>query len=749
VDESQAIILRNPYQSSAQVYGDPGEFGVVIADNVEEALVAAASIIDVVDGKEAQQNKKRRQSWQELAWQYYDEIGEIWFAMNFIANALRRIRIFIAVQPDPTQPPIPVDFNNPPDAAAAAAIAALDRLRADDGSHGELIHDMTMQLSIPGEGYLLGEWDDETAREKFFIASIAEWRPQSQDPTSAWRLFDGPTDTTGRELHPDPSGGVFFARMWRQHPKWRLIADSAMRAVITQCNTLQILERGVRAAGRSRLSAGVLFVPAEATLKPMDGQEQSFNGNGAKVDPFLNAMMTALITPIQEEGSASAVVPALIKMKAELIEKVRLLTFAQDFNPQAQLLREEALRRIAAGMDIPAEVVLNKGELNHWTAWQVDDATFNAHLFPLLQLQCSNLTEGFLQPTQRAEGFGNTEYMVWFDPSALIAHPNRSGDADAAWDRGVISDPAYRNYKGYTEEDAQTEEERAQWIETKQLLGRGNEMTSSEGPNSGKLPPLQPQGSAELEAAAVPAFDGRALGLRLAAIDRGVLTKLQASCQSVAFRAVKHGQELQAAATTETTGAAVATLAATYDRQVRLAQRQAADAISEYLADGEVAALFAAQDVARREGWNELVGALTAVIDSEIHEPTIDAVPEFGEVSNLLVPPGLVRQVLASVGGGGKHGGLATGPQVMDRLAAAGIEPTGYEWQYGEGSRGTPFPAHEGLDGTQFTDWEDATLAVQGGDEWLGVDYYEPGDHRWCQCLAAPVLAQTQAQEAA
>ena len=51
----------------------------------------------------------------------------------------------------------------------------------------------------------------------------------------------------------------------------------------------------------------------------------------------------------------------------------------------------------------------------------------------------------------------------------MVVNPDRSKDADQAWDRGAISYAAYRTAKNFKEDDAQSTEEHIEWLATKKV----------------------------------------------------------------------------------------------------------------------------------------------------------------------------------------------------------------------------------------------------------------------------------------
>lgn len=134
-------------------------------------ITGAADILDLEDKERARQ--RRVEEWQTTAFRNYDAIPEVWFAHNYVANALRRVRLYPAQQLDPRQPPVPLDPAIEP-SRYTKAMLELDRLRGEDGTHGDLIHGMAMELSIPGEGWLVLDIDQETGMETSNVYSIFE-----------------------------------------------------------------------------------------------------------------------------------------------------------------------------------------------------------------------------------------------------------------------------------------------------------------------------------------------------------------------------------------------------------------------------------------------------------------------------------------------------------------------------------------------------------------------------------------------
>lgn len=704
-----------------------------------QALVASAAKIP--NGPEGKPAKPRE--WQQEAWLYYDQVGEVWFAMNYLANALRRIRLFPASQPDPQEAPQPVEDS--------AANAELDRLRGVDGGHGQILHDAGLQLSVVGECYLALFADPDPLVDGDEVAGIFS-TSELEKKADGWYLKEGAFAGEGRRL-VDP----VVNRIWRPHPRYKAQADSSMRALGGVFSELLILDRQYRSLAKSRIGAGVAFVPDEVRLK---AAEKSPTGDG-----FVDAFLTALVTPQADEDSALNVAPGVIKAPGDRIEQFRFEKFGREYDPATAARYDKVLERIATGLDLPKAIVLGIEDLNHWSSWLVDEDAFDSHLAPLVELICSGLTEAFLRPS-----LGSEDVFVWYDASALIAHPQKADQALDAVDKGLISDEAGRRYLGYSEDDAPSPEETAAKLERRRAL----------------QPPQVPGGPVQ----GPPAEDGTpvtasaarvALGLELAMIDQELLTSLQAACEGVVQRALaKAGRQLRAripegstitarvegvddrfvavtlgpgvvhafASDDELTDDSALPVVGVFHKHVARAQRKVRGILRQQGANSDqLDELEEAQTGNRERGAGVLAASLKGIVAALL----FGALPgkERGEASDFTVPAGVVREALAAAGGSHAptamnpvtdqpQGGVATGDDAMALFAELGNTPDAWEWVHGDPAR--PFEPHLALDGVRFLDWQDPVLSVTDDATWLGTDYLFPGDHAGCTCWFAPVF---------
>lgn len=701
-----------------------------------QALVASAAKIP--NGPEGKGVKPRE--WQADAWLYYEQVGEVSFAMNYLANALRRIRLFPASRPDPQEAPQPVED--------AAANAELDRLRGGDGTHGQILHDAAFQLSIPGECYLALYADPDPLVDGDEVAGIYS-TSELEKKADGWYLKEGEFAGEGRKL-VDP----VVNRIWRPHPRYKAQPDSSMRPLLGPLSELLILDSQYRSLAKSRISAGVALVPDEVRIKAAQ--------NSATGDGFVDAFITALTTPVRDEDSALNVAPGVIKAPGDRIEQFRFEKFGREYDAGTAARYDKVLERIATGLDLPKEIVLGIEDLNHWSSWLVDEDAFDSHLAPLVELVCSGLTEAFLRPS-----LGNDDVFVWYDASALIAHPNKADQALEASDKGLISDEAARRYLGYAEDDAPSPEETAAKTERRRAL-----QPPQIGPNQG--PPAED--GTPVTASAAP----DRLGVELAQIDQDLLVGLQAACEGVVQRALgQAGRRMRArlpeggalsnrvagvedrmvtatlgrdavrilATDDELTEDTTLPVVAVFHRLVSSAQRKVRRLLRQNGADVDQLEEF---EETQAENRDRGAGVLAASLREVVAALLFGAVPgkERGEASDFTVPAGVVREALAAAGGGvpaavnpvtdQPQGGVATGDDALGLFAKLGRTPDSWEWLTGDPAR--PFEPHQALDGVRFLDWQDPVLSVTDDAAWLGTSHLYPGDHDGCACWVAPVF---------
>lgn len=417
---------------------------------------------------EALRQRYRREAWQRDAWDYYDLIAEVKFAFGLLGSVTSRIRLYPAAVLDPQAVPVPVADAPaelaPPELAGAAA-TLLGRISSSRGGQPALMRELAINLSVPGECFLV----QEPARQ--FPSPVPEdWNIRSTDELVldaqgrlCVRESEDARPTEYRVLPAD----AFVGRIWRSHPRWSGASDSSMRGVLDLCADLLLLTRAARATARSRLNAGAIYLPDGLSAAAAPGYAASPSDPAAppeEADEFEEELVAAMVTPIAEEDSASAVVPLIIRGPAELADKIKQFKFERSFDPALAERADRLLERILQGLDVPKEVVTGLQNLKYSNAIVLDQALYKAHVEPLALLICDSITSMWLRPALRELGFPEDQVRrmaVWYDPSEVVMQPDKSDDADQGYDRYLLSGSSWRRAHGFSDADAPDGEELA------------------------------------------------------------------------------------------------------------------------------------------------------------------------------------------------------------------------------------------------------------------------------------------------
>lgn len=823
-------------------------------------IAASAGRIDLAAEDQVRKARAGSLSWQEEAWTYHDNVPEVGFAAQFKGAAMSRLRFYAGVVVEPDEPPVPiadaVGTGGITAELAAAAEAEVARLGGPD-EMAEHLHTWGQVLTVSGDSYLVGRMVDEVETWAVYSESVLVRDPDK--PDSIGLRFE-----PGGKVQPLDTDTDAIIRVWNPHPRWPALAHSSMRSILGECEELLIYGRQFRAVGKSRNPSGILFVANELGDAPQpDG----------KPTPWEVALAKSMTAPTLEDGSPSSLVPHIIRgpavvgMGAKAVPaKDALFHLALDRKIDEKAIERVAflIQRAAHGLDVPVEVLTGVADVNHWTAWQIEDTTYKAHVEPMAQIPATAVTRGLLRPALQMREVAPEvlrRIVVGIDPSALVVRPNRAEDAMHAYDRWAISWPALRKYLGFTEADAPDDDEvvrrlvvqrgtGTQAISVTQLdqagltpaedvaevageiaeathVEDGTEASTSPAGDAPEAGQDQPTPEPQRPAASVPTVSMRVLarnnplaaavlnqadstdedrqrvlaltaasvqaqlGERLAGIDRTALEALTTAAGDTVTNALRivgnklrgraQGDPDQAEAVRGADPEAVAGILAgmgaasladiealaaeqvdslrpRYDRWVAASYDDTAAAVDAVAGDDDIAAeandqLRAEQDDDTNAGWLVLAAALVALIRERALTP--DATPDDGEYdATMAVPRGPARMALARAGGilnpgfapsavagalgpGLTVGGIATGPRAVLALRTAGYSVSRWVWQTGRPSR--PFPPHQRLQGTTFSDWGDPELT--NGSSWPPFSTYFPGDHHGCQCYAQPVVS--------
>lgn len=417
--------------------------------------------------------------WQRLAWDYLHSVGELGYASKFYERPMSKLFLEPEYEVKPGvnfslsdlqllatggQKALPdgVTPDMLPDAAELTRVAdAWDAFQDKGGGRDELQARYGKLDFVNGEMYLACLYDDDAAEPYWTIKSKFELRP-SGERDNEWIWLRGPSDRSGAKLtEPEDTGNglavvgpgnVMAYRVWRPDGQYAEQADAPMRGIIERAEDLIVAARSIRATGRSRIArSGILYLNERllsGMARPQPGQPH----------PFLQELGQHMMMPLGKDGDASEVVPYLLTGNLPANEAMSRVTFTErEGYPELPLITE-LLRRVALSLDMPMEFLTGIALANHWTGWLLTDEAWS-HVEPVCKRMCSDFTTVYLRPVLRAGNINAwRQWSVGFDNSAVVVNPDRGKDADQAHDRGAISDRAYREAKGFKEDDAPTDD---------------------------------------------------------------------------------------------------------------------------------------------------------------------------------------------------------------------------------------------------------------------------------------------------
>lgn len=375
--------------------------------------------------------------WQMEAWEFYDELGEFRFGVTWKSEMMSRIRLRAAkLSPDSDEPEIQ---------ESGPAVDVVSELAGGIGGQSEMISTLSVFLSVPGEGYLIGETKN-TGKNVWQARSIDEVKQQS----GRWSVLADNGTNKWREL---PSNHLVW-RVYRPHKRYRAMADSPARAATKAMRELELVNRHIQAQYLSRLaSAGIVVFPEGVTFPVREEFQDA-------PDPFVREWVEIAAEAIRTPGTAAAIVPIPMRLPDEMVEKVKHIDFTLKMDEKIIEKRESVIKRLATQLDLPAEILLGMGDLNHWTSWQIEESAVKTHITPDMEVICYALTDGYLRPRLKAAGVPDPEqWVVWYDASEITLRPDRSENARDAYDRHELSGKAYRREIGFDEDDAPNEQE--------------------------------------------------------------------------------------------------------------------------------------------------------------------------------------------------------------------------------------------------------------------------------------------------
>ena len=399
------------------------------------------------------------EAWQRDAYGFAEVIGELGYLIELTSDSIAACTIR-PQRRDPENELGWVETNNP------EANRVWEAFVGPQGGQNELIKRAAEHLYTAGESYLLGTplKNELTNQDEGIVWEFLSTEELKPSGTKIQRV--GETGTGGGRV--DLPDDVYVARLWQPDPRFYARAYSAVKRLLPICREIVLLTQVVDAIAKSRLNAGMYYLPDEFSFGPFDETEND-GSDADDIDEFSEEWIEQIKAPVEQRDSAASLIPLLMRGPALIDGKpakdlMGLVDLARGLDDLYQSLRLEALQRLANGMDAPPEIVGGKGGLNHWTGYNIDADFIDKHIVPKGQKIAEFLTAAYLRPMLiEFEGMTEQEaaqYRLHFDATVLTSRTDTGPAARGAYDRIAISEASYLRANGFDVSDAPSEEER-------------------------------------------------------------------------------------------------------------------------------------------------------------------------------------------------------------------------------------------------------------------------------------------------
>lgn len=453
-------------------------------------IVASGRSIDVTDQQQVAAYRKRlvTAAWQEPAWVFNAIVPQLGAGHDYVRDSLGRIRPFPALlSDDPDEPPVAVNEDSAPDGLDPdLCFQIVQRLQPFPNFMGQ----SAQKLDIAGECYIgLIPDDDEIDGEICRVFSNRELRGSSD----GWYIKEGPDDRAGTKI---PTGTPFW-RIWTPDPEWSNLPFSHMVRLNLVCERYLVLARLVKAFALSRLATTgkILVLADEFSLESAtaDGSAPTDDAGDGEVDTFFDDLMAAGSEAILDPESASAVMNLVIRGPHNLIKDgISVIDISRSMEETMLKLRDEAVHELALGINLPPEIILGIGATNHWNAEEIKQQAWLNYLEPRAYNILAATTSAFYRPSLLENGVDPEivkRCVLWYDPTWFVGTPDIAESADFGLESGAIGWSSWRTAKGYSDDDAPDDIERAAYLAFQQALHVRTTVTEDTG--GGEAPAVE------------------------------------------------------------------------------------------------------------------------------------------------------------------------------------------------------------------------------------------------------------------
>lgn len=383
------------------------------------------------------------ESWQRLAWDFYDTNEQLHNAVDYVGNACSLVRIYVAN----------VDENGvrQDEVTGDAEIAALaDTLFGGPASKAEILRTLAESLTVAGECYLVGMSARPAWGEKWMVLAPSEVRRQGK------LVWINVGHAVREQLNPSRD---IIVRIHTAHPRRPLLADSPVRALLDTLHRMREIQLFKRSQFNSRIANAVVLPVPESLAIPKGDDEAT------SVDDVYQQLFEVMTSNLEGKGTAAQIAPILWPMplaELEAMKGMQPIRFESVLSEVLGSMEKNEMEKLAIGINVPVEIQLGAKEMNHWGVWFAGEEFIVKSVMPIMGRIVDAITKAYLIPALKALGKDPNRYTYWYDVAPLASSANQAVDTLNLYEKGVVSAETVRRAFNYRETDAPTEEETGQ-----------------------------------------------------------------------------------------------------------------------------------------------------------------------------------------------------------------------------------------------------------------------------------------------
>lgn len=407
--------------------------------------------------------------WQQEAWRFTRTVGELGFYVRWRSNACAQVRLVASEIDEETG--IPTGSVDPENTEGQQFVELVKQIAGGPLGQKALIKRSAAQLTVPGELHICILQRPEG--ERWYAVGNGEFKRSEKfvklpDGTRGQSVTITLPDGTKHDY--DPSQDAMF-RVWNESFEDATKPDSPVRACLDSLAEIERATKKIRNADQSRLlNNGLLMVPSEASLP-----DTRDNGDPEAPSPTKNRRVAATLQKLiiqaaqeslRDEKSLAAHVPIVAAAPGEHLGKVVHIEFSKEATKVAVDIRNDAIARLAMGLDMSPERLMGMGGSNHWSSYQIADEDVKMHIAPVMEVLCQAIYQASLTKLVEAAGLDPAKYTLWYDTSQLTKDPDLTDEAKDAYGTGTIKSKSLIEKLGLPEDalyDWSDDDDLAQW----------------------------------------------------------------------------------------------------------------------------------------------------------------------------------------------------------------------------------------------------------------------------------------------